>query len=177
MTNHTTSTLPKRFRDPDALARFIVENEWALDSEVNPSGLADWEETLRRVFDSWDANTPDDILAAIAAAVRLDRSFRIPLSLDVLRTAWENAEQADECREGDVLIGKGSNGYWVDPARAAESLNTRTVRVLSRAPQSDPWEELEDILRAIDWQAAPEHTAKELHNRGVRVIKNGEETA
>ena len=70
------STIPERFRDDDELARFIIENEWALESEVNPSGRADWRETLNRVYDAWDSETPGDIVSAIVAAVRFDRSLR-----------------------------------------------------------------------------------------------------
>lgn len=70
------SDMPEQFRDPEKLARFVIENEWALDSQTNPSGRADWRETLQRVYDSWDADTPDDIVSTIAAAIRFDRHFR-----------------------------------------------------------------------------------------------------
>lgn len=70
------SAVPDRFHDPTDLARFVIEEEWALESEVNPSGRADWRETLNRVYDAWDSETPDDIVSAIVAAVRFDRSLR-----------------------------------------------------------------------------------------------------
>lgn len=70
------SATPERFRDDDELARFVIENEWALESKVNPSGRADWRETLNRVYDAWDSETPFDIVSTIVAAVRLDRSLR-----------------------------------------------------------------------------------------------------
>ena len=65
-----------RFHDLTELARFVIEEEWALESEVSPSGRADWRETLNRVYDAWDSETPDDIVSAIVAAVRFDRSLR-----------------------------------------------------------------------------------------------------
>ena len=71
-----THTVPERFHDLTDLARFVIEEEWALESEVSPSGRADWRETLNRVRAEWDDQTPDDIVSTIAAAVRLDRSFR-----------------------------------------------------------------------------------------------------
>ena len=71
-----THTVPERFHDLTDLARFVIEEEWALESEVSPSGRADWRETLNRVYDAWDAETPDDIVSAIVAAVRFDRSLR-----------------------------------------------------------------------------------------------------
>lgn len=100
------STLPERFRDPSALARFIIENEWALDSEINPSGIADWHETLHRVYDAWDADTPEDIVSTVAAAIRLDRSFRS----DVYHRAITRAE-LDEAATRFAEV--GASGDWV----------------------------------------------------------------
>ena len=71
-----THTVPERFHDLTDLARFVIEEEWALESEVSPSGRADWRETLNRVYDAWDSETPADIVSAIVAAVRFDRSLR-----------------------------------------------------------------------------------------------------
>lgn len=184
MNNHTTSTLPERFRDPDALARFIVENEWALDSDDAESGIVDWREALNRVYEAWDGDTPDDIVAAIAAAVRLDRSFRVPLSLDALRTAWENAEVTTAetpVREGDLMIYRHEGGFAVEPAdRILNGQTHGPERVLSRAPQREPWKDLAGVLG--DFAIADEHSgqrddaglARALHKRGVRVTGGGE---
>ena len=109
------SALPKRFRDPEALARFIIENEWALDSEINPSGRADWLETLNRVHDNWDERTPDDFVSAIAAAIRLDRDFRTPFQHEVARAALTDLAESS-LRTADLAAARG-DGEWEADAR------------------------------------------------------------
>lgn len=176
------STLPEKFRDPSALAKFVIENEWALDSESDPNVRADWYETLHRVFDTWDADTPEDIVSAIAAAIRLDRDFRdfreenerirqAPPSLKDLEAAWEAAEQADECRKGDVMIVRHSRGeYTIWEAECGFQLET-TARILSRAPQRESLQDLADAIREALPSAYDENDigplAYALHKLGV----------
>ena len=75
-----------------------------------------------------------------------------PLSLDTLEAVWESAEQADECRKGDVLIERYPNRSW--HVYQAESMLSvcRDVRILSRAPQREPWADLADALRGTVWE-------------------------
>lgn len=105
---------------------------------------------------------------------RLERILQAPLSLKDLEVAWEAAEEADECREGDVLIERYPNRSW-HVYRAESMLSVcRDVRILSRAPRQ-PWQDLADVLG--DFAIADEHSgrrddaglARALHERGVRV--------
>lgn len=107
---------------------------------------------------------------------RLEQVLQDPLLLKGLEAAWEAAEQAPECRKGDVLIVPGSwGGYTI--WEAARDSQLRTARILSRAPR-EPWADLADLLRArlddgvvrveVDW------AARELHAAGVRVTGGGE---
>lgn len=107
---------------------------------------------------------------------RLERILQAPLSLKAhLETAWEAAEQADECRKGDVLIVRHRRGeYTILEAEGVLQLAT-TARVLSRAPQREPWQDLADVLSTDNGELIGEHrtiteVAKALHERGVRVV-------
>lgn len=96
-----------------------------------------------------------------------------PLTLDTLREAWENAEQSEDCREGDTLIEFFAHGaYHFYPAAASYSSLPPAVRIHERAPQPEPWEALTKVLRTtgVDMQAMdPETLASVLYERGVRV--------
>ena len=99
---------------------------------------------------------------------RLGRVLQAPLTLDALEAAWEAAEEADECRKGDVLIMQDpAEGYSVWRTGDADYLS-RGTRVLSRAPR-EPWADLADVLRAHTGEPDPDETARLLHERGVRV--------
>ena len=103
-------------------------------------------------------------------ALRLELAdAQAPLSLDSLAAAWEAAEQADECREGDVLIIRDDEDNYL--VRRMEDRNRldSTARILSRAPKREPWAELADVLRAHTGDPDPEETAQMLHELGVRV--------
>lgn len=128
------STLPQRFRAPEALARFTIENEWALDSEINPSGRADWHETLHRVHDSWDADSPEDIVSAIAAAIRLDRDFRTPHQEEVARAALTDLAESS-LRTADLAAAQG-DGEWEADARfvAREAIEHRDAHYPEETP-------------------------------------------
>ena len=71
------SDRPRAFHDSTDLARFVIVNEWAVESPRTDSGVAGWRETLNAVYDAWDAETPNDIVSAISAAIDLDRSYRV----------------------------------------------------------------------------------------------------
>lgn len=105
-----------------------------------------------------------------------------PYSLASLEVAWENAEQADKCHEGDVLITRllvEAGGFKIAPARSRGRLNSGVTRILSRAPQREPWADLADVLRTDNGELIGEHrtiteVAKALHDRGVRVVGGDE---
>ena len=99
-----------------------------------------------------------------------------PYSLDALEAAWENAEQADKCLEGDVLISSlpldGGGGFKISPSRSRGLLNAAVTRILSRSPR-EPWSDLADILADMGHLSPTAH-AKALHARGVRVTGGDE---
>ena len=82
---------------------------------------------------------------------RLEQVLQDPLLLKGLEAAWEAAEQAPECRKGDVLIVPGSwGGYTI--WEAARDAPLRAARILSRAPKREPWADLADALRGTVWE-------------------------
>ena len=102
------------------------------------------------------------------------------VSLDGLRVAWETAEVPTEdtpIREGDVVIVRHGGGFAVEPADRILSGQTHgRERILSRAPQREPWEALADVLEGVldaDARCA-ESIARDLHERGVRVVGGDE---
>ena len=103
---------------------------------------------------------------------RLERILQTPLSLKDLQVAWEEAEQATECRKGDLLIVPSSwGGYAI--WEAARDSQLRAARVLSRAPKRKPWADLADVLGDFaihdhDGKEYPDVLAQRLHERGVR---------
>lgn len=105
---------------------------------------------------------------------RLERILQAPLSLKDLEAAWENAEvptRDNPIREGDELIVKHwEEGWeWVALCPGSDSGNwISDARVLHRAPQPDPWQDLADVLGG--WLESPTELAKYLHERGVRVV-------
>ena len=81
---------------------------------------------------------------------RLEQVLQDPLLLKGLEAAWGSAEQATECRKGDVLIVPGGwGGYTI--WEAARDSQLRAARILSRAPR-EPWQDLADSLEAeVQW--------------------------
>ena len=75
-----------------------------------------------------------------------------PITLDTLQAAWENAEQAEECVPGDVLIQPGSDGrYQVIPVEYGARLVGRT-RILHRAPKPKRPEGAEQLATLLgEW--------------------------
>ena len=105
---------------------------------------------------------------------RLEQVLQDPLLLKGLEAAWEAAEQAPECRKGDVLIVPGSwGGYTI--WEAARDSQLRAARILSRAPKREPWAELAGVLKAHTGEPDPDETARMLYENGVRVT-GGEES-
>ena len=91
---------------------------------------------------------------------RLERVLQDPLLLKGLEAAWENAEQAPECRKGDVLIVPGSwGGYTIWEARRDAPL--RAARILSRAPKLERMALAQVVAfwrpGSHDWTWAEEH--------------------
>ena len=97
------------------------------------------------------------------------------ITLDALEAAWEAAEQASECRKGDVLIMQDpAEGYSVWRTGDADYLSSGT-RILSRAPR-EPWQDLADALRGTVWERLSgdvDGLAEAVHAAGWR--KGGEE--
>ena len=102
------------------------------------------------------------------------REKAVPLSLDALEAAWENAERADECRKGDVLIARKTDDYRVYVATIDDDLFSETVRILSRAPrrepQREPWADLDDAIASsgVADGISAEDLAVKLHEQGWR---------
>ena len=107
---------------------------------------------------------------------RLDAEADGAISLDGLEAAWEAAEQASECRKGDVLIMQDpAEGYSVWRTGDADYLSSGT-RILSRAPR-EPWQDLADALRGTVWERLSgdvDGLAAAVHAAGWR--KGGEES-
>ena len=99
------------------------------------------------------------------------------LSLARLEAAWEAAEQADECREGDVLIIRDDEDNYLVRRMDDRSDLDSTARILSRAPGPEPRQELADVLQSESVVFDSEDAsiaARSLHNAGVRVTGGGE---
>ena len=97
------------------------------------------------------------------------------LSLARLEAAWETAEEADECREGDVLIIRDDEDNYLVRRMDDRSYLDSTARILSRSPR-EPWQGLADDLAdrsALMDEDAIEAAAKALHVAGWR--KGGDE--
>ena len=106
------------------------------------------------------------------------------LSLARLEAAWEAAEApTDEnpIREGDVVIYTSACGTGLTVHKAAAGQFGREthgyVRILSRAPKREPWEDLADALRGTVWERLSgdvDGLAAAVHAAGWR--KGGEES-
>ena len=135
------------------------------DRDTYIDHIADQDRVIRRRNDE------------IAALRRELRDAQAPLSLDALAAAWEAAEQADECRDGDVLIIQDDEDNYVGRRMDDRSDLDSTARILSRAPEPEPWVELAGVLHdevpggAV---ADVDHLAERLYSAGVRVTGGGE---
>ena len=117
-----------------------------------------------------------DVAMALNGWVPVREAAAQPITLDTLRGAWETAEVADECNEGDILI-RLHPEISTQLAQVWRSEMTAPMgnltRILHRAPKPkrEPWQDLADVLRAHTGEPDPDETAKMLHERGVRVTK------
>ena len=109
-------------------------------------------------------------------ALRLELAdAQAPLSLDSLAAAWEAAEQADECREGDVLIIRDDEDNYLVRRMDDRSRLDSTARILSRAPKPrEPWQDLADVIGEHTYEPDPKWLAQALYQSGVRVTGGGE---
>ena len=108
-------------------------------------------------------------------ALRLELAdAQAPLSLDSLAAAWEAAGQADECREGDVLIIRDDEDNYLVRRMDDRSDLDSTARILSRAPKREPWQDLADELDDTPSCIANEALAQRLHAQGWRKTGGGE---
>ena len=125
-----------------------------------------------------------DLKVALAAVAdlgdendRLERILQAPLSLKDLGVAWEAAEVPTDdapIREGDVVIYTSACGTGVTVHKAAVGQFGREthgyVRVLSRAPKREPWQDLADVFKTWDYpvRGYEEELAKWVYAKGVR---------
>ena len=109
-------------------------------------------------------------------ALRLELAdAQAPLSLDSLAAAWEAAEQAGECREGDVLIIRDDEDNYLVRRMDDRSRLDSTARILSRAPKPrEPWQDLADVIGEHTYEPDPKWLAQALYQSGVRVTDGGE---
>lgn len=120
------------------------------------------------------SETTDEVMAASGWVPVVEAR----ITLDGLEAAWEAAEEAAECRKGDVLIRQSEHaGYAVYPAAFDGPL--LFSRILSRAPKREPWEDLADVLGDFaihdhDGKEYPDVLAQRLYERGVRVTGGDE---
>lgn len=153
----------------------MAESGWRPVREHNPRQMHALEEMVGDLRDGLvDLQRERDRLAQ-----SLRRSYGHPkggnaITLDALEAAWEAAEEVTECRKGDVLIERYPNRSWhVYQAESVLSV-CRDVRILSRAPRREPWEDLGEKLAVemprIEDEPRIEALAKALYREhGVRV--------
>ena len=125
---------------------------------------------------AWERKDLDDLRRENR---RLDAEADGAISLDDLEAAWEAAEVADECREGDVLIIRDDEDNYLVRRMCDRSDLDSAARILSRAPRREPWADLEDVLGDFaihdhDGKEYPDVLAQRLYERGVRVTGGGE---
>lgn len=131
--------------------------------------IADQDRVIRR---------RNDEIAALRERVRVAESGR--LSLDRLEAAWETAETIDSTgiREGDLCIERCAERHFeVFRADADVTVWHDTIRILSRAPKREPWQDLADALRGTVWERLSgdvDGLAAAVHAAGWR--KGGDES-
>ena len=104
-----------------------------------------------------------------------------PYTPAALEVAWENAEKADKCHEGDVLITRQplDGGFKITPAKSSGRLNPEVTRILAPSP-CEPWADLADVLTLAEGDIGglnvdAHKVAAFLHERGVRVAGDDDE--
>ena len=154
--------------------------EPVVESRITEGTLLDTKETHERVI----AELRHDLKVALAVAAdlgdendRLERILQAPLSLKDLGVAWVAAEEADECREGDVLIIRDDEDNYLVRRMDDRSDLDSAARILSRAPR-EPWVELAGVLHDVINQGGDDRidvdsVAARLYAEGVRVTRGG----
>ena len=165
---------PWRASTADAIP-WLSDEEMARDGWVPVVEARIMEHTLRDL--RHDLAVARDERDRLAQALR--RSLGQPkgdsaITLDGLSAAWEGAEQAGECRKGDVLIVPGGWGGYTIWA-AERGCRLRAARILSRAPKREPWQDLADLLGHDVSAKQAEQMARRLHMVGVRVTGGGDD--
>lgn len=141
------------------------KGHWVLSNGILP--MSDAEMALGGWVPVWDGVAP---------------------TLGSLAEAYATAEvptEATPIREGDEIIClMGTGGYLLRRASVHEHgrVPLPSVRVLSRAPQREPWQDLADALGPViaeanggEDQRLTDEWAQRLYERGVRVSKNEQE--
>lgn len=122
----------------------------------------------------------EDIARLEEQKARLARELAVEreqtIDLDALQAAWEGAEEGI-VNKGDVIIRRACDGedfaVWVSVC-AGNTEEDDDLRILHRAPEREPWQDLADVLRA--WDEEPMDAdlmgrARWMHERGVRVTE------
>ena len=143
-----------------------------LARRMDPEGWLQWKYVASDGSEGWRA---DESMAAEGWVPVLVESR---ITLDALAAAWEAAEQADECREGDVLIIRDDEDNYLVRHMDDRSDLDSTARILSRAPEPEPWVELADSLEAeVQWidRFNAVDAAQALHAAGWRKAGDNDE--
>ena len=149
-----------------AQANLATKGQFWVARRTDPSLAPQWH-----VYGSRQGWLSDEEMAADGWVPAVEAR----ITLDALEAAWEAAEQAEECRKGDVLILQDPvEGYSVWRTGDADYLAGST-RILSRAPKREPWADLADVLGDFaihdhDGKEYPDVLAQRLYERGVRVV-------
>ena len=161
-----------------------VRAEWvysAQDVDMDGNVVVSFDEALAQ-FDRFIARVKAEAVAGAQKELadlreendRLERILQTPLSLKDLQVAWEAAEQADECREGDVLIIRDDEDNYLVRRMDDRSRLDSTARILSRAPKPrEPWQDLADDLQGTPTLGTTGQLAEALYALGWR--KGGDE--
>lgn len=173
-----------------AQARFAVHESgralgirWATDPGTKEARPWTYQRPLNPL---WVHRANDGHMAGLGGWVPVEEAAAI--TLDDLAAAWEAAEVPTDdnpIREGDEIIClMGTGGYLLRRASVHEHgrVPLPSVRVLSRAPQREPWQDLADALGPViaeanggEDQRLTDEWAQRLYERGVRVSKNEQE--
>ena len=156
-------------------AVFARHPDGRIAARVDSGNLGWWAGGNERAEPSWR----DDYDMAEEGFVPVREAQ--PVTLDALRDAWESAEVADECNEGDVLIHRysgSSRKVEVWEARRPGVMLAGT-RILHRAPKRPEGAEALSLLiqqarEASEWADDADAWADWLAERGVRVTGGGD---
>ena len=162
--------------DLEATARDIRTGyvAWCRGEVPESQAAADLDRFIARVKAEAVAGAQKELVDLRDENCRLERILQAPLSLKDLQVAWENAEQANGCHAGDVLIIQDDEDNYLVRRMDDGSYLDSTARILSRAPR-EPWADLADVLTLAEGDIGglnvdAINVAALLHERGVRVV-------